>query len=90
MNRKAALFSLLAAAIVLAAAGNAVAGDRTGPAASQPLPGVEGDYRIVNPAPEPDEADSTTSGQFKIGDMDVRIGGTITVDIRAGDLRPPQ
>lgn len=89
MNRKAALFSLFAAAMALAAAGNAVAGDRTGPAASQPLPGVEGDYRIVNPAPEPDEADSA-SGQFKIGDMDVRIGGTVTVDIRAGDLRPPQ
>jgi hypothetical protein len=52
------------------------------------LPGVDGNYRIVKPAtPEPDDQSSDVSGgQFKIGNMDVRIGGSVTVDIGAGSL----
>ncbi|THF60048.1 hypothetical protein E6C48_03100 [Mesorhizobium composti] len=55
------------------------------------LPGVQGDYRIVRPAPEPDDdAASAPTGQFKIGDMDVRIGGSVTIDIGVGSLPRPR
>ncbi|TPL08410.1 MULTISPECIES: hypothetical protein [unclassified Mesorhizobium] len=56
------------------------------------LPGVSGDYRIAKPAlqPEPDDAFPSGNGQFKIGDTDVRISGSITVDIGAGAIKPPR
>jgi len=53
---------------------------------------VTGDYRIAKPAPQPEPDDALPAGQngqFKIGDTDVRISGTITVDVGAGNLRPP-
>src|SRR5690606_18993992 len=54
------------------------------------LPGVQGGYRIVQPVPEPEEFDPATAGQFRIGDMDVRIGGNVTVDIGVGSPLPPR
>ncbi|RUW96725.1 hypothetical protein EN808_11805 [Mesorhizobium sp. M8A.F.Ca.ET.165.01.1.1] len=57
------------------------------------LPGVSGDYRIAKPAPvpEPDDAfPSSGNGQFKIGDTDVRISGSITVDVGVGGIKPPR
>ena len=59
---------------------------------SQNLPGVSGDYRIAKPAPqpEPDEAQPAGSnGSFKIGDTDVRIGGSITIDMATGGMKLP-
>lgn len=74
-------------------AGAASAGD-AGEAANHPLPGVVGDYSIVKPADPTPEADDginpARNGQFKIGDMDVRISGSITVDIVGGSIRPPR
>lgn len=57
------------------------------------LPGVSGDYRIAKPAPQPEPDDAfpgNGNGQFKIGDTDVRISGSITVDIGAGAIKPPR
>ncbi|RUW97216.1 hypothetical protein EOA30_28405, partial [Mesorhizobium sp. M8A.F.Ca.ET.059.01.1.1] len=71
-------------AIVGLASSPALADDPSPTARNGALPGVKGDYRIAKPAPvaEPDDAfPSSGNGQFKIGDTDVRISGTITVDV---------
>jgi hypothetical protein len=56
------------------------------------LPGVSGDYRIAKPAPQPEPDDplpAGTNGSFKIGDTDVKISGSIIVDVGVGGIRPP-
>lgn len=55
------------------------------------LPGVTGDYRIVKPPDaEPDDtAVQDKTGQFKIGNVDVRISGDVTIDVGVGSIRPP-
>ncbi|WP_189510218.1 hypothetical protein [Mesorhizobium sp.] len=56
------------------------------------LPGVSGDYRIAKPAPQPEPDDALPAGgngTFKIGDTDVRISGSITIDMATGGIRPP-
>ena len=71
--------------------GSALAEDASSPAQKNALPGVTGDYRIAKPAPvpEPDDAfPSSGNGQFKIGDTDVRISGSITLDVGAGAIKP--
>jgi len=62
------------------------------PGSKDALPGVNGDYKIVKPAvPEPDgQLDNTSAGRFKIGNMDVRIGGSLTVDIGGGSIASPR
>ncbi|MET2826609.1 hypothetical protein [Mesorhizobium shangrilense] len=53
------------------------------------LPGVTSDYRIAKPAPQPEPDDAAPSNgikQFKIGDTDVRISGSITIDAGAGAI----
>ena len=57
-----------------------------------PLPGVSDDYRIAKPAPQPEPDDALPAGgdgSFKIGDTDVRISGSITIDMATGGIRPP-
>lgn len=83
------------AAAVLAIAGlvsgMAVAEDGSPP--QKALPGVTGDYRIAKPAPQPEPDDafpSSGNGQFKIGNTDVRISGSITVDVATGGMKPPR
>jgi hypothetical protein len=83
------------AAMVLAAAGlvsgTTLAEDNSQPAQKGALPGVTSDYRIAKlaPTPEPDDAfPSNGKGQFKIGDTDVRISGSITIDVGAGSIKP--
>jgi hypothetical protein len=56
--------------------------------ANQGLPGVESGYRIVNPAPEPDDA--APANERKGGRWDVTISGTITIDVSNGKLPPPE
>ena len=70
----------------------AVAEGPTAPPTREALPGVAGNYRIVKPAaPEPDDqAGNAPGGQFRIGNMDVRIGGSVTVDVGAGSLPLPR
>jgi hypothetical protein len=72
-------------------------GTAFGDSSAQPqkgaLPGVTGDYRIAKPAPEPEPDDAfpgNGNGQFKIGDTDVRISGSITVDVGAGSIGLPR
>ncbi|TPL05795.1 MULTISPECIES: hypothetical protein [unclassified Mesorhizobium] len=75
----------LAGALV---AGSALADDST----AQKLPGVSGDYRIAKPAPlpEPDDAlPAGNDGSFRIGNTDVRIGGSITIDMATGSNKIP-
>ncbi|RWC49483.1 hypothetical protein [Mesorhizobium sp.] len=83
------------AVVVLALAGlvsgAALADDSSAPARKGTLPGVAGDYRIAKPAPEPEPDNgfpSNGNGTFKIGDTDVRISGSITVDVGAGGIKP--
>ncbi|WP_245429035.1 hypothetical protein [Mesorhizobium sp. WSM3860] len=80
--------AVVALAGVLAAGTAAFADDN----ATQKLPGVSGDYRIAKPAPQPEPADALPAGgdgTFKIGDTDVRISGSITIDMATGGIRPP-
>ena len=59
---------------------------------TQKLPGVSGDYRIAKPAPQPEPDDALPAGRngtFKVGDTDVRISGSITIDMATGGIRPP-
>lgn len=84
----------LARIVILAFAGMLAAGNAANADSSstQKLPGVTGDYRIAKPAPQPEPDDASPAGQngqFKIGNTEVRISGTITVDVGAGNLRPP-
>ncbi|WP_027166306.1 hypothetical protein [Mesorhizobium sp. WSM3224] len=75
----------------------ALAGLMAGPAfaddsSARKLPGVNGDYRIAKPAPQPEPDDALPAGSdgtFKIGNTDVRIGGSITVDTATGGARIP-
>jgi hypothetical protein len=65
-------------------AGTALADD------SQKLPGVDGDYRIAKPAPQPEPDDALpagTNGSFKIGDTEVKIGGSVRFDMGVGGLK---
>lgn len=83
-------FAVLALVVVTASA--AFAGE-AGKQAAKPLPGVKGGYSIVKPVapqPEPDGYDPATGRQFKVGDMDVRISGSVIVDVGAGDIPAPR
>lgn len=84
--------SMIAAATLAIAspgAGPALAKDAAKPPA---LPGVETGYSIVKPMPEPDAmTDPGTGGaHFKVGDTEVRISGSIMVDISAGPIGAPR
>ena len=49
------------------------------------------DYRIAKPAPQPEPDDALPAGEngtFKIGNTDVRISGSITVDVGVGAIKP--
>ncbi|MER8848342.1 MULTISPECIES: hypothetical protein [Mesorhizobium] len=85
------------AALVLAIVGlvsrSALADDASSSVRKGALPGVTGDYRIAKPAPAPQPDDAfpgSGNGQFKIGNTDVRISGSITVDVGTGGIKPPR
>ncbi|MDX8464531.1 hypothetical protein RFM26_02380 [Mesorhizobium sp. VK23B] len=81
--------------IALAALAGALIGSTAafaGDSSAQKLPGVSSDYRIAKPAPQPEPDDALpagSNGTFKIGDTDVRISGSITIDMATGGIRPP-
>ena len=73
--------------------GTAFAEDSSASPRQGALPGVTSDYHIAKPAPEPEPDDalpSSGNGQFKIGDTDVRISGSITIDMGAGAIGLPR
>jgi hypothetical protein len=71
--------------------GVALADDSSAQPQKGALPGVISDYRIAKPAPQPEPDDALPAGgngTFKIGDTDVRISGSITVDVATGGFKP--
>ncbi|MGE0279256.1 MAG: hypothetical protein AB7P20_01400 [Rhizobiaceae bacterium] len=58
--------------------------------AEEKLPGVSGDHRIVKPLPEPIDGVPQDNDTIKVGDWDVKISGSVRVDIGVGDLPPPR
>ena len=82
---------MTAIAITSVTCSAALAGDSTSQWPKSALPGVTNDYRIAKPAPQPepdDELPAGENGTFKIGDTDVRISGSITVDVGTGGIKP--
>ena len=90
LHRVIAVAALAIAGLI---GGAALAEDSSPWAQKGALPGVSGDYRIAKPAPQPEPDDafpSNGNGTFKIGDTDVRISGSITVDVATGGIKPPR
>ena len=58
---------------------------------AQNLPGVETDYRIVKPAPEPDDRSEAEVEQdrknFKVGNWDVQVSGYLWYQVGASTGR---
>ncbi|WP_246691141.1 MULTISPECIES: hypothetical protein [unclassified Mesorhizobium] len=82
---------MTAIAITALTANAALAGDSTSQSPKGALPGVTSDYRIAKPAPQPEPDEVLPAGEngtFKIGDTDVRISGSITVDVGTGGIKP--
>lgn len=90
MSKSLATATLLSAILAFGLGGQAALAKDIRPADKAALPGVDGDHAIVQPRPEPDEAlPAGQNGAFKIGNTDVRISGSIIVDIGTGSIRPP-
>ena len=82
---------MTAIAITAATCSAALAGNSTSQPQTGALPGVTSDYRIAQPAPQPEPVDALPFGEngtFKIGNTDVRISGSITVDVGVGANKP--
>jgi hypothetical protein len=82
--RRTAAFAGAAIAVLYGISAFAQASD-----GSKDLPGVEGDFRIVKPRAEVLEPRPNTlpdDGTLKVGDWDVKISGSLTVDI--GTMKP--
>jgi hypothetical protein len=78
-------------AIACLVSGTALAEDASSSTQKGALPGVSGDYSIAKPAPVPEPDDALPGNgisQFKIGNTDMRISGSITVDVGAGGIKP--
>jgi hypothetical protein len=87
------LVALAILAIAVLVSGTALAGESSASNQKATLPGVSGDYHIAKPAPGPEPDDATSGdgdGTFKIGDTEVRISGTITMDVGAGSTGLPR
>ena len=84
---------MTAIAITAVTASAALAGNSTSQTQTGALPGVTSDYRIAKPAPQPEPDDTlpaSDNGTFKIGDTDVRISGSIIIDVGVGRTGLPR
>lgn len=81
---------IIGIAVAAMTSGAAFAEDSSPPSQNGTLPGVTNDYRIAKPAAEPDDAVPSGNGQFRIGDTDVRISGSIIFDVGAGAIKAPR
>lgn len=82
---------IIGVAVAAMTSGAAFAEDNSTSSQNGTLPGLADDYRIAKPAPEPEDAvPSNGNGQFKIGDTDVRISGSITFDVGVGAFKVPR
>ncbi len=60
------------------------------PAIAEDLPGVGKPKPIVQPVPEPDDQQAVTEkNAIRVGDWDVNLSGSVSVDIGAGSARKP-
>lgn len=57
------------------------------PKSAPALPGVDGKYSIVTPAPEPDEAAPASSGTTKVGKWELTVSGYVWVQVGASSAR---
>lgn len=57
--------------------------------AAEPLPGVVQGEPIVRPLP-PEAGSDAEKEPIRVGDWDVRISGSVTIDIGTGNLPPPR
>jgi hypothetical protein len=74
---------LLTIALIVAASTSAVLADD--------LPGVKPSDTIVQPLPEPiDDKPDAQDGAIKVGDWDVKVSGSIIVDVGVGNIKPPR
>lgn len=88
-TRRLFRFAAVGTAISSLAASPVLAEQRAAKATPEKLPGVEKEYNIVKPAPEPLEAPSEANGYtFKAGNTDIRISGSVSVEIGFGNSRP--
>ena len=71
--------------ILLAAAAPALADDAAKGKAT--LPGVDGQYSIVTPAPEPQDQAKTDPMNFKAGNWDVTVSGYVWVQVGASSAK---
>lgn len=74
MHRLFAIMPFLLAAAAPALADDAARG-------KAPLPGVDGQYSIVTPAPEPQDRPNTDPMNFKAGNWDVTVSGYVWVQV---------
>lgn len=58
--------------------------------AEEVLPGVEQPEPIVKQLPPEPDGEATDRGTFMVGDFDVRVSGSVTVDIGVGSVKPPR
>ncbi|RUM97193.1 hypothetical protein EET67_13645 [Pseudaminobacter arsenicus] len=58
--------------------------------AEEALPGFEQPEPIVKQLPPEPDDEAANSGTFKVGDFDVRVSGSVTVDIGVGPVKPPR
>lgn len=47
------------------------------------LPGVDGSYSLVAPAPEPDDPSPETSGTTRVGNWELTVSGYVWVQVGA-------
>ena len=85
---KAALHLTTLTALATLTTGAALADEKP---RAQNLPGVETDYRIVKPAPEPDDRSEAEVDQdrkrFKVGNWDVEVSGYVWYQVGASSGR---
>ncbi|MBL8578767.1 MAG: hypothetical protein JNK47_16210 [Mesorhizobium sp.] len=61
------------------------------PALAEDLPGVTKPKPIVQPVPEPEDQQAETARDaIRVGDWDVKVSGSVTVDIGVGSARIPR
>jgi hypothetical protein len=58
--------------------------------AGQALPGVKHPEPIVKQLPPEPDSEAADRGTLRVGDFDVRISGSVTVDVGAGAVKPPR
>lgn len=86
--RSLASLALSVPVLFAASSGTVLAGEKQ---PKSDLPGVDGTYSIVKPAPpEPEPEQRSTESELAPGQWDVTVSGTITFDVTTGKLPPPR